>query len=194
MKQVISRKYPIPSLVEVGQARHDVSKHIYICIYPYRFTMLYIYICACIYHTYISSPRIFHPPFLAPYTKKIHHLRGMSTGDVAREASGSSATSFGRLCFKTCRLRGGKPNQPEPKPRNQVWLDMGPSRAKNEVFFSQTLFFLFNDDLICIYFIDTKKNLGELSCWIEVSFGLEESETPFSGLSNHMRQSKTQTY
>lgn len=70
----------------------------------------------------------------------------------------------------------------------------GPQQGKKRSFFFTDIVFLFNDDLICIYFIDTKKNLGELSCWIEVSFGLEESETPFSGLSNHMRQSKTQTY
>lgn len=46
------------------------------------------------------------------------------------------------------------------EPRNQVWLDMGPSRAKIEVFFFSHIC-LFNDDLICIFFVDPQKNLGE---------------------------------
>lgn len=114
------------------------------------------YICACIFNTYIFTHNL-SPPLGTLYKKSIisggcrkEMLRAKQVGQVLR--------ALVDFASKHAVFEAGNRNHRTEPPR-QVWLDMGPRRAKNRSFFFSHIC-LFNDDLICIYFVDTKKTWG----------------------------------
>lgn len=143
MKQVISRKYPIPSLVEVGQARHDVSKHIYICIYPYRFTMLYIYIYVHVFitRTYLH-PESFILLFWHPIPKKSIISGGCRQEMLRAKQVGQVLRALVDFASKHAVFEAGNRTNRNPNPGTRFGWIWAPAGQKTKFFFHRHCFFV----------------------------------------------------